>query len=865
MKKITQNLYLPILNALLISSLTTLTACGSGGGDGNNSSVTDNGDPDSGVTSPINGDDNNNGGNTGNDNGGNTGNDNGGNTGNDNGGNTGNDNGGNTGNDNGGNTGNDNGGNTGNDNTGNDNNDNTGNDNNDNSGNDNNDNAGNDNNDNSGDDNNDNTEDDDNNNEPDVIKDTVITLAVAEDGDMFSGKPYVLSYSIAAADGSTGANISPEFNIEAKYGMFTKTHPQTGRSAGNGEIFYYVPESVLGTTPDYYYFTEVITVTNAAGTSKSFNLKVGTESSNGDRVFTDQWHIKNLGQNPFKVRKAPVAGVDLNVIPAWHLTDSNNELISGKNVKVAVWDAIVDFNHEDLSSKKYSPTSTASFINGTLSLNSVKQDSSLLHGTMVAGIIGAEANNGKGVRGIAYDARLSSYDANKTNIYYLARKNDLDIVNASLGLDNSYAYQPSLEAIYQGMFENNVPLIKAAGNEFYSVTFNNSSYYPNQCSTLGISCQFNQSSSFNRGRYLINVAAINSLGKKSSYSTAGAHLWVSGTGGEFGYTGGYDSSAAIVTTKYSYDPSYYDDGLDGTSPWRKDTSKYDIRKYYTHIMNGTSSATPSVTGVSSLVIQAKPDITVPQLRYILATTANNDTAEGWSSLKYGPQTSNVSEYGQQITFDRGWHDTAAGLRFSNYYGFGVVDAKKAVTKALACDSDVKCAKRAELPDDYRSTGSKPCSSSDGGKTVTCQFTNFVNTDNSYDNNANVDIEVTTLNLASFTYANDSSNSSCSSAYNGSTQGIAYANNLLQIEMTSPNGTKALLKPVYANWDFDGKALRKALGSSDYSNPFLVNVSEFFTEKVSAKSRFTVNFKSKCPIDVDALNSSIYVMIGGYAD
>ena len=857
MKKITQNLYYPILNALLISSLTTLTACGGSGGDDNNHTIIDdNGDQGSDVTSPVDGGNDNNGGNTGSDNGGNSGNDNGGDSGSGNGGNSGSDNGGNSGSDNGGNSGGDNGGNSGSDNGGNSGSDNGGNSGSDNGGDSGSDNGGNSGNDNDG---------DNNNNEPEVIKDTVISLSVAEDGDMFSGKPYVFGYTIAAADGSNGANISPEFNIEAKYGTFTKTHPQTGKTAPDGKLFYYVPESVLGTTPDYYYFTEVITVTNAAGTSKSFNLKVGTESSNGDRVFTDQWHIKNLGQNPFKVRKAPVAGVDLNVIPAWHLTDSNNELISGKNVKVAVWDAIVDFNHEDLSSKKYSPTSTASFINGTLSLNSVKQDSSLLHGTMVAGIIGAEANNGKGVRGIAYDARLSSYDANKTNIYYLARKNDLDIVNASLGLDNSYAYQPSLEAIYQGMFENNVPLIKAAGNEFYSVTFNNSSYYPNQCSTLGISCQFNQSSSFNRGRYLINVAAINSLGKKSSYSTAGAHLWVSGTGGEFGYTGGYDSSAAIVTTKYSYDPSSYDDGLDGTSPWRKDSSKYDIRKYYTHIMNGTSSATPSVTGVSSLVIQAKPDITVPQLRYILATTANNDTAAGWSSLKYGPQTSNVSEYGQQITFDRGWHDTAAGLRFSNYYGFGVVDAKKAVTKALACDGDVKCAKRAELPDDYRSTGSKPCSSSDGGKTVTCQFTNFVNTDNSYDNNANVDIEVTTLNLASFTYANDSSNSSCSSAYNGSTQGIAYANNLLQIEMTSPNGTKALLKPVYANWDFDGKALRKALGSSDYSNPFLVNVSEFFTEKVSAKSRFTVNFKSKCPIDVDALNSSIYVMIGGYAD
>ena len=881
MKKITQNLYYPILNALLISSLTTLTACGGSGGDDNNHTIINgNGDQGSDVTSPVDGGNDNNGGNTGSDNGGNSGSDNGGDSGSDNGGNSGSDNGGNSGSDNGGDSGSDNGGNSGSDNGGNSGSDNGGNSVSDNGGNSSSDNGGNSGSDNGGNSGSDNGGDsgsdnggtsgndndgDNNNNEPEVIKDTVISLSVAEDGDMFSGKPYVFGYTIAAADGSNGANISPEFNIEAKYGTFTKTHPQTGKTAPDGKLFYYVPESVLGTTPDYYYFTEVITVTNAAGVSKSYNMKVGTESLNGDPVFTDQWHIKNLGQNPFKVRKAPVAGVDLNVIPAWHLTDDNNELISGKNVKVGVWDAIVDFNHEDLASKKYNPTSTGTFINATLSLNSVKQDSGLLHGTMVAGIIGAEANNGKGVRGIAYGARLASYDANKTNLYYLARKNDLDIVNASLGLDNSYAYQPSLEAIYQGMFENNVPLIKAAGNEFYSVTFNNSSYYPNQCSTLGISCQFNQSSSFNRGRYLINVAAINSLGKKSSYSTAGAHLWVSGTGGEFGYTGGYDSSAAIVTTKYSYDPSSYDDGLDGTSPWRKDSSKYDIRKYYTHIMNGTSSATPSVTGVSSLVIQAKPDITVPQLRYILATTANNDTAAGWSSLKYGPQTSNVSEYGQQITFDRGWHDTAAGLRFSNYYGFGVVDAKKAVTKALACDSDVKCAKRAELPDDYRSTGSKPCSSSDGGKTVTCQFTNFVNTDNSYDNNANVDIEVTTLNLASFTYANDSSNSSCSSAYNGSTQGIAYANNLLQIEMTSPNGTKALLKPVYANWDFDGKALRKALGSSDYSNPFLVNVSEFFTEKVSAKSRFTVNFKSKCPIDVDALNSSIYVMIGGYAD
>ena len=40
-------------------------------------------------------------------------------------------------------------------------------------------------------------------------------------------------------------------------------------------------------------------------------------------------YIKNIGQNPFEVAHSPLKGIDLNVIPAWHLTDSENNLISG--------------------------------------------------------------------------------------------------------------------------------------------------------------------------------------------------------------------------------------------------------------------------------------------------------------------------------------------------------------------------------------------------------------------------------------------------------------------------------------------------------------------------------------------------------
>ena len=38
----------------------------------------------------------------------------------------------------------------------------------------------------------------------------------------------------------------------------------------------------------------------------------------------------------------------------------------------------------------------------------------------------------------------------------------------------------------------------------------------------------------------------------------------------------------------------------------------------------------------------------------------------------------------------GWQDNAAGMRFSSYYGFGVVDAGELVKAAAKCDDDPMC-------------------------------------------------------------------------------------------------------------------------------------------------------------------------------
>lgn len=669
-------------------------------------------------------------------------------------------------------------------------------------------------------------------------------IHMVEFGDIFTGRPYVFMIPLQYR--------SPGYELKAKYGVITDRNPVTGETAEDGVFYYYVPENILNDLPDFYGFTEEISIINGDSENVSY-ITLGAESKNGDPLFKDQWHLKNLGQNPFSVSRSPSKGKDLNVISAWHLKDLNNELISGKGVKVSVLDVPVDINHEDLKDRIYTPEGAGSHV------NSGPSNKNITHGTSVAGIIGASASNSKGGRGIAYESTLTSYDFNYgSNYTELTDKAESSVVNASLGVDYSLEYQPDLELRAQAMFENGIPFIKAAGNEFDKITFYDSGYYPLTCQDLNVNCQFNQTSSLNRGRYFINVSAINSLGVKSSYSSVGSHVWVAGFAGEFGYMrNDNDSSAAIVTTLSSYSPDELVD-WDMETPWRTDEAHYEQRRFYTSKMNGTSAATPTVTGVTALIIQAKPDITVPQVRYILATTSNNDKTEGWASLAYDPIKAYVSQYGEDITLENAWHDNASGLRFSNYYGFGVVNATNAVKKAFDCDADAGCRLRSELPSMYRSTGTNPCESSDGGFSVTCSLSEFVNADKPGEVPGAFEIDNLQINVGSLMYA-DSTESKCSAASNGSGEDIAGVNNLLQITMTSPEGTESLIKSVYSNWDFSAKSFGKNTDS-----PFLISTSDFFTERVPASGTFKLKIRSVCPIDVDELNGSVYVQADGYA-
>src|SRR5947207_6144081 len=80
---------------------------------------------------------------------------------------------------------------------------------------------------------------------------------------------------------------------------------------------------------------------------------------------------------------------------AWHLADVH-KVATGKRVKVAEVDTGVEINHPDLAGQI---ALTRDFVDA-------ESDVAELHGTAVAGIIAARADDGIGIAGIAPDARL---------------------------------------------------------------------------------------------------------------------------------------------------------------------------------------------------------------------------------------------------------------------------------------------------------------------------------------------------------------------------------------------------------------------------------------------------------------------------
>ncbi len=361
----------------------------------------------------------------------------------------------------------------------------------------------------------------------------------------------------------------------------------------------------------------------------------------GDPLSKYQWHLVNTGQlvRPDRLWRG-TPGVDINVAPVW------KQGLDGSGVTVAVVDDGIEVGHEDLRANIAIGLSRNYQTGGSDPTPSIEEKA---HGTAVAGVIAAARNDSGGV-GVASAAKLAG-----ANLLLSKQESDLadalglgiadgriSVSNNSWGSSN-VAMPGMREAIEEDIVRKGVDegrngkgivYVFAAGNgnkDFLESTQPRPPHY-------GWS---------NFDRYTptqaLTVCAINANGVASEYSSNGSNLLVCAPSDDMPDAQGVPQGPGITTTK----------------PYGK----------YTHEFGGTSAATPAVSGIVALMLQANPDLTWRDVRFILARTARilpsmeNDPAAHWVA------TGATNPY------------TGKPYRYSTRYGFGLVDAEAAVSYA----------------------------------------------------------------------------------------------------------------------------------------------------------------------------------------
>lgn len=432
---------------------------------------------------------------------------------------------------------------------------------------------------------------------------------------------------VSSHDGYTALQWDNVSNATS-YNIYWST--QTGVNKTNGNKISHQQSTfnhgVLINGQNYYYVLAANNEYGESGISNEVSAQP-VEAIGVDPLFVNQWHLND--------NNASQQGI--NVQSAWSVCGAGNTC-RGEGIRIAVVDDGLQIAHPDLVANI---ASGLSYNYLTDSNDPTPADPGNAHGTSVAGIIAARDYNDEGVRGIAPRANLVAYNlltyfTFETEADAMTRGSpDVHISSNSWGFEDNTGelLETSLSwktAINSGLANGRNGLgtiyVFAAGNGGLSVDNSNYDGYANH-------------------RAVIAVAALKDTGSKSSYSEAGANILISAPGGEF------CSGGPVITTT----------DLTGVSGYNTNSTVDDYsNKNYTQCMNGTSAATPMVSGAVALMLQANPNLGWRDVRYILATTArqNESSDPEWATNGASP-----------------------GLPINHKYGFGALDVDAAVAKA----------------------------------------------------------------------------------------------------------------------------------------------------------------------------------------
>jgi probable HAF family extracellular repeat protein len=343
--------------------------------------------------------------------------------------------------------------------------------------------------------------------------------------------------------------------------------------------------------------TKMRTIPGVVSSEPDFVVSAQIEPS--DPQFSQQWALKNdgRGQLPGETH------ADISAPPAW---DRHTGSLS---IKVAVIDTGIDLTHPDLAANIWvNPGETGVDSSGhDKASNGVDDDNNgyiddingwnfysdtnnpnddNLHGTHVAGTIGAVGNNGIGVSGVCWNVSLvpikfldkygDGYNSDGVQAVAYATAIGVHVMNASWG---GVEYSQTLANVIGSAGQRGILFVAAAGND--GANIDGGAHYPAGYTEANI----------------IAVAATDRSDHLSEFSNYGpGTVVIAAPGSDI-----FSTMPHVATEEMTF---------------------YGFTVNYDHL-SGTSMAAPHISGALALLKSANPTYTAEQLRATLLARADH--------------------------------------------------------------------------------------------------------------------------------------------------------------------------------------------------------------------------------------------------
>lgn len=365
-------------------------------------------------------------------------------------------------------------------------------------------------------------------------------------------------------------------------------------------------------------FKDAIIVVNQV-----FTLKATTN----DPLYNRQWSIENNGTN---IQGNGTADADMQVDSAWDITTGNPD------IKIAILDSGIDTLHEDLSANVLDGFDGFATDSTDTKGYPTPNFSSDGHGTACAGIVGALADNNKGVAGIANTSKIvpvrifyyqdygggigvqatTSTQALVDGSAFAWRVADCDIMSTSAGLsdlfiavldiDVSLVNAEISEAFYNGRNGFGVAMFFSSGNDDIADVL-----WPADLPET------------------IAVGASSMCDERKNPSDCSTENWGSSYGKMLDIIA---PGTLIASTDMT--------GVNGYS-----------NSNYTNTFNGTSAACPNAAGVGALVLSVNDSLHARDIKNIMNTTATKVANYAFDTIDVHGTWNEEVGYGRVNAFD----------------------------------------------------------------------------------------------------------------------------------------------------------------------------------------------------------------------